>query len=353
MKILDSLEIQAKSIEGLGLDPLACDFSSTEALAALIRRTASFCCPCSAGLLAKTVVNLLRPLLDNEGLFERVQDAIEGVQAYGDLIEVPANDERQSRSALDLAAPAVITISYSRLLIVGVAPGGNDPLPESLASLVEFRGFARLIRLDDIQLPVSDLLNAGFLVVSSEEWGQLPRNTSADELVERYEKLLRQGNRPGELDGLRLLIPDSNVRFYRGRWSAAKTQSGMFVARRERRFGADSWCVVRLTNGIPDLLVDLPTKGAETRGCDEAWHLQQAIDARNGTPQEYRVRQLRDRESVALDFFSPIPRWAARQWDILGEQIDTKGALISYLFPASVEAEEIKFAETRMWLKRQ
>ena len=286
MKILDSVEIQAKSIEGLGLDPLASDFSPTEALAALIRRTASFCCPCSAGLLAKTVVNLLRPLLDNEGLFERVQDAIEGVQAYGDLIEVPANDEQQSRSALDLAAPAVITISYSRLLIVGVAPGGSDPLPESLASLVEFRGFARLIRLDDIQLPVSDLINAGFLVVSSEEWGQLPRTTSAHELVERYEKLLRQGNRPGELDGLRLLMPDSNVRFYRGRWSAAKTQSGMFVARRERRFGADSWCVVRLTNGIPgsSLRGLAYKKERETRGCDEAWHLQQAIDVSKWNP---------------------------------------------------------------------
>jgi hypothetical protein len=354
MIILDESEAQARAIRCLGLDPAATDFNSIEPLAALVRRTASFCCPCSTALLARTVTNLLAPLLATDELYDRIHDAIDGVTAYGDLIEVPEIDGPASqRNILNLATPAVIRISSHRLMLIGIASEGVDPLPEPLASLMDFRGFARLIEVDDVQPAISVLLNQGFLLVSADEWNQLPRVTSANDLVAKFDRLLGSEVSVGNLEGLRVLLPNSNVRFYKGRWSPVRSQSGRFVARRERRFGSDLWCVVRLAGGAAVSLVDLPTGGNGIRGCDEAWHLQQAIDVQAGTPQEFRVRKLPERDSAIFDFFSPVPQWATRRWDILGERIESAGSLISYLFNASHAADEAKFAETRMWLKRQ
>ena len=354
MRILDAREVQAKSIEGLGLDPLTTDFTSIESLAALVRRTASFCCPCSFALLAKTVGDLLEPLLMTDDLYGRIRDAIEDVTAYGDLIEVPEIEGAELQGCtLNLAAPAVIRISSHRLLLVGIASEALDPLPESLARLVDYRGFARLIVVDDVQPAISKLLDQGFMMVSADEWNQLPRATSANDLISKYDRLLASDVRVGELEGLRVLLQTSNVRLYNRRWFPAKSQTGRFVARRERRFGADLWCVVRLVNGAPAALVDLPTGGSGIRGCDEAWHLQQAIDVQCGVPQEFRVRALPQQDAVVFDFFSPVPQWATRRWDILGERIEATGALISYLFNASLEADEANFVEKRMWLRRQ
>ena len=155
----------------------------------------------------------------------------------------------------------------------------------------------------------------------------------------------------GTLDGLDLLTSESNVTYYRGRWREAKKHSGACVARRSRRYGADAWCFVKLDLGRPVGLVDLPTPDYRYRPCDEAWHLQQAIDFVSGNPQRYRLRSIADRKLIAFDFFSPVPRWAHRRWNALGEQLEQRGTLFSYLFNQEYLTQEAAFAEWRDMVK--
>jgi len=109
---------------------------------------------------------------------------------------------------------------------------------------------------------------------------------------------------------------------------------------------------VRLLGFEPTSLIDFPTKNFAYRACDEAWHLQQAIDYQNGNPQQYRVVVL-DSGEVQLRFLSPIPQWAHRRLTSLGEQVDAPDCLLAYSFPsAAIAADEAHFVELRMWLTR-
>jgi hypothetical protein len=64
--------------------------------------------------------------------------------------------------------------------------------------------------------------------------------------------------------------------------------------------------------------VDMPLLETRWRGCDEAWHLQQAIDSSLGHPQLYARRKGTAKETVVVDLFSPVPNWARRRWDYAG-----------------------------------
>jgi FPC/CPF motif-containing protein YcgG len=76
-----------------------------------------------------------------------------------------------------------------------------------------------------------------------------------------------------------------------------------------------------------------------------------AIDAVNGTPQRYSIVQSRNAETVVLQFFSPVPKWAQRRWDALGERlVDHRGCLFSYVIPRQEVAEERRFLTTQLWL---
>src|SRR5437764_983213 len=49
-----------------------------------------------------------------------------------------------------------------------------------------------------------------------------------------------------EVPGLSILDPDQPVRYYRGRWTEPKNQSGRYVGRRKQAYGADLWCYVEM-----------------------------------------------------------------------------------------------------------
>ena len=153
-----------------------------------------------------------------------------------------------------------------------------------------------------------------------------------------------------ELPGLLLLDPERPVRYYRGRWVEPSKQAGHFVGRRPQAYGADLWCYVEVQEGHAVGLVDLPTRHGVGRGCDEAWRLQAAIDYERDAPQVYRVRSGPGR-SWLLDFFSPVPMWARRRWETIGEPVSAFGCLFSFKFSETVVSDEIAFAREYMWLK--
>ena len=350
MRIVTKSDIAETLSKALEI-PLHSGLRSTEALASLLRHTASFCCPCPPTELAKTAISLLQPLIEAEELREEIYDCLDEVVAYGDLIEVRP-DQDASRQ-LALSVPSVVKVSAQRLLLVGISAKGIDYLPASLRSRLSFRGCARVLEIDDIDTVMSLLVKAGFLLVTHDEWNRIPHHSTPADLISKYERLADSDRSVGSLGDLELLIPDTNVKYYKGRWQAAKLQSGAFVARRERRFGANSWCYVRLASGVPTGLVDLPTSDSRYRGCDEAWHLQQAIDHQRGEPEVFRVRNESDGAKAVFDLFSPIPEWAHRRWNAIGERVAPEHCLFSYRFDPDTVLDESRFAETRMWLKRQ
>jgi hypothetical protein len=86
------------------------------------------------------------------------------------------------------------------------------------------------------------------------------------------------------------------------------------------------------------------------RGCDEAWYLQSAIDAELGKRQEYRVRG-GSGDLVILDFFSPLPSWARRRLDAIGNPSTAERSLFSYSLHRRELPEESRFLQEWLWMK--
>ena len=149
--------------------------------------------------------------------------------------------------------------------------------------------------------------------------------------------------------GCRCWIPRRSVRYYRGRWAEPRAQSGRFVARRSQAYGADLWCYLEMRSGNPERLIDLPAGGSRWRGCDEAWYLQMAIDAQRGEPQRFRIRAGPE-DALVLEFFSPVPMWARRRWDAVGEPVSASGCLFAYRLAEAELAEEMRFVREALWL---
>lgn len=95
-------------------------------------------------------------------------------------------------------------------------------------------------------------------------------------------------------------------------------------------------------------MIDFPRRGSRWRGCDEAWHLQMAIDAKRGSPQSFRVTP--SGNAAVLELFSPTPAWARRRWDAIGEPVPRAGCLFAYRIPKTEVEEERRFAHEALWL---
>ena len=128
------------------------------------------------------------------------------------------------------------------------------------------------------------------------------------------------------------------------------TSGGLIsVGRRAQAYGADLWCYVEVDRGIPVRFVDLPLANSVWRGCDEAWRLQAAIDCERGTPQVFR-RRSGPKGTDVIDLFSPMPMWARRRWDAVGEPIESSGCLFSYKFRNGEVLEEVDFLKDKLWI---
>jgi hypothetical protein len=349
MRVLTAPQTQALSVRSLGFDAPRMDFSADQVLIAFVRRVAAFECPCSTQELTRTALKLLLPLLPEDGLRERIVAVVDGLLDYGDLIENLEDDCEDLRQLVGLAVPSVVCVSESRLLLLGLTVGETDPLPIEFRPFCSMHGFARSLDVDNTRVAMSKLYESGYLLITEEEWGSLPHIVNASSLIDKYRRLFRDDVVVGSLEGLEILLPDRKVTFWPDRWTDKKFPDGEFVARRSRRYGENAWCFVRISKGIPTGLVDLPTKEFRFRACDEAWHLQQAIDSVRGVAQRFRMT-VENQQTTLFEFFSPVPQWAHRQWNAIGEQASTKGALFSYRFPASVVNSVKHFAESRMWL---
>jgi hypothetical protein len=158
MRVVSISQAEQLMLQGLGLGN-SYTLRDEEFVAMLIRRTASFNCPCTRTALAKAVLALIRPLDLDEDLGIRIHDCLDELLAYGDLIEI--RDQEDTRDLVTIAVPSAVKISSRRILLVGIAPSGTEPLPHSLANTLLLHGCARSLSTDNSDVTMSELLGTG------------------------------------------------------------------------------------------------------------------------------------------------------------------------------------------------
>jgi hypothetical protein len=357
VRVLSASEVHALSVGSLGLDAELLDLESPEALAALVRRAASFAAPCSPRVLRDAVLRALDGLVASgpdaiRELRTTIDETIEALTSYGDLLELPAIDLEDSAAGrtLYLAPPTFVCID-DVLFLVGGALDGGEPVPSDLRAAVECRSHTRRMHPGDAPEVAKRLRAIGWVELRRDLWLPAPGRETPEQVVARANAVLAASSTVGEVPGLVVLDPDTPITFYRGRWAEPMRKTGRYVARREQRYGADLWSYVELSNGAVTHLVDLPLDTrTDVRPCDTAWHLQMAIDNMAGQPQRYRRRASPPAGLVLVDFFSPVPLWARRRWDVLGEEIARSGSLFAYGFPIDMFADVERTLHCDLWL---
>lgn len=349
---LEPDELVSVSVEVLGLDPDAVDLVSTEALAASVRRAASFMCPTTPGALARGVVNALAWLPGfSEDVRLATHDTVQALVSYGDLLELPLDDSSGKRRHVFLGPPSYV-LRENGCLLVGIRPDGEALVSEELLEDVEAEGHTRILGSEDPEALADSLRAEGLNELSSENWTRPPRSAEAREIIEAYTARLRAAGPAGEIEGLSLIDPAARPDYYRGRWRpVAPNDEGDFVARRPQAFGADLWCFAEVQGGEATKLVDLPVESPLAPGSDEAWRLQAALDAERGHPQRLSVRPGPHEASAIMDVYAPLPSWARRRLDLFSTPVERgRGALFSYCISRGHLADEVEFLGRMMWL---
>jgi hypothetical protein len=352
VEALTPVEVASHSLRVLGLDPESLELSSIEALAASLRRAASFMCPTTPGLLLGSVDDAIAglPGYSNETR-SLVETTLDSLVLYGDLLELPVDEEDGRRRKLFLGPPAFVRRSSGACLLLGVRPEGAHLVAEALQVDVEYDAHVRLLP-SAYGTCADQLREQGLIEFQAEQWLGSPRPQAAAEAVADYVARIGATGEAGTLSGVRIIDPTRSPTFYRGRWREPKpADAGTFVARRPQGYGADLWCFVDIVAGEVRRGVDLPVHHATSPASDEAWRLQAAIDAVNGAPQRIAVRSANRVGWSVVDLFSPVPSWAQRRLDVVGTPVlRSRGALFSYSVPAAETAEEVQFLKGMMWL---
>ena len=354
LRRLTSMEVHASKVAQLGLDPTALDLTSVEAIAAALRRVACFLCPCAPSTLVRGVVRPLRGLVGDIAAFKGlVEQTLDAMSAHGDFLEHCdiEEDAADGTTSLLYAAPASFVARESgTVILLGISSNLFHGLPDDLVSRIEYaKHLRRLSPVPGEDLP-ADLNQLGLIDIGYSRWLQEPEVETPAQHLSRLDRLLDAVQPSRDVPGLSLLDPERPVRYYRGRWTEIRSQSGRFVARRSQAYGADLWCYIELRDGNPERLIDFPLAGSRWRGCDEAWRLQMAIDAQRGNAQQFRVQQ-GPKGIRVIQFFSPVPMWAQRRWDAVGEPVSSSGCLFAYRLDGAELAEEMRYLHEMLWLE--
>jgi len=352
---IDRSEARQAAVQALEAPPDAgeqVDITSPDVLAASIRRAAGFLCPCPPRTLREEVEGVLEGLVDDDTA-DMVDNIIQQLILVGDLLDLPVEENGRSRRMLHATPPSFVVRQDGQHVLLGIPSDGQSVLSESYRDQIESRGAVRFFHEDPEDVR-NILTQQGLTEVTSEEWLRLPalESSPSDYIADFDQELDQTGEVTAEVSGLKILDASKSPRFYKGRWREPKQRdSGSYVARRTRRFGADFWCYVEICDGATRRLVDLPRLTHSETPRDEAWRLQAAIDARQGTPQVYRIRSESGRS--VLDVFSPLPSWVERRFRVVAKpKPGAKGALRSYWFEDGASSER-ELLEQYLWMEAQ
>ena len=353
MRELSIAQVHALKVSELGLDAEALDLTSIEAIAASLRRAARLHCPCTPASLVRSVIRPLVGLVDDvTDLRETTTNTLQTMTAYGDFIEEKEleDESRINRTTLIYQAPlSFVSRRNGVILLIGTATDLADVLPEMVYMNVEYSNHVRRLTAIEGEDLHPLLVELGLVEMSIQKWMKSPQTTTAEVYLNELNTLLDRAQSSGGISNLRILDSSLPVNFYNGRWVDVSSQTGRFIGRRPRKYGADIWCYVELDEGIPTRLLDFPRIGSRWRGCDEAWYLQLAIDAVRNVAQSFDIVE-GPKDTVILRFFSPIPLWGQRRLDAFAEPLTRQKCLFRYRLPIGELEEEIDFLSGELWL---
>lgn len=309
---------------------------------ATLRRLAGYKCPCSPRTLIAAVFESHRNLVALDDTFvEQIERLVDALVAAGDLLElsdVTTLDETVKATWLFAAPPSFIIHPSGTAFVAGLANDDPLPLPAELRERVKERAATRMIEAlegEDLALLLDGI---GFRQLSLDTWLKVPKKEDAGSLIAGIDARLGGQSAISDTTDMRILDWTVETRRYRERWRTPLRQSGCFIVRRPQAYGADLWAYGRFRFGQLEALVDLPLPSSRWRGCDSAWQIQLALDARAGRPQRYRVRSTDVFSN--FDFFFPLPSWARRRLGVVGEECSPENCLMSFRLPANqVDAE--------------
>jgi hypothetical protein len=353
MEVVGPAELLGSARSCLGLSEGAASVIDEGYLATSLRRLAGFLCPCSPATLLRWMLDSHRGLAaDPEAFGERVEGAIEALVAIGDLLElreVALESEEAKGTWLVAAPPSFVSRASGDAFILGLAVDEQTPLPSDLRGRVRCDRAIRSIAAEDGEELAPVLRALGLRELSEASWLKAPKKLASGDLIATLAARLSAQPPSGEVPDLLVLDHGRQTKSYRRRWGPAGSLSGCYVVRRPQAFGADLWGYAELRQGEAVRLLDLPLSGDRWRGCDAAWRIQLAIDARAGRPQEYRRVE---GSAVRFDLFAPIPLWARRRLSIVGEEVEPEGCLMSFKVQAADAAVEEQFLKEQLYLVR-
>jgi hypothetical protein len=321
-------------------------------LAALVRRTAAYLCPCSPRSIVRSVEEAMRGLTpDPKRLLSDAERAVERAMLAGDLLElsqVTTDDPAAKGTWVFAAPPAFVARPSHSVFLMGITPDEVSPLPPDLAARIAYEGPFRVLRSNLSEDLPQVLRELGLLELTHDAWFKAPRQEAAAAHMARFMRDLSALGPAGDVSGITLLDTALSPTYYRGRWIAPRDHSGHFIARRPQAYGAPLWGFAQFDNGRPLKFLDFPRRNDRWRGSDVAWHLQMALDQTSGAPQRYRVR--REGSEIFLDFFSPVPQWAERRLAVIGQAAPRNRSLFSYQIAEAELPTEEKFLREHLWL---
>lgn len=312
--------------------------ASPELIAAALRRAAALCGPCAPRALTDLVFGPMRDLAD-DSVRDDIAEMLDVLVGHGDLIEVTPG-EGVGGAVIYAAPPAFVQKGVGDVALLGVAGEQGSGLPPELQSQIQYRGHIRWIATATI---AEQLVTLGWTSLTMKTWCRQPGIETAKALLQRYKEMLAGRPAAGSVGSIEIIRSETSVKYYKGRWGPPEG-TGLFVARRPQRFGAALWCFVELFDGRVERLLDLPTSRG-LRGCDEAWRLQCALDAERGKPQLFASLG-----GGVVGFFSPVPGWMRRRWDLVGEVGKVPRTLFSYTFPEKLLEEQLLVAREALWM---
>ena len=75
------------------------------------------------------------------------------------------------------------------------------------------------------------------------------------------------------------------------------------------------------------------------------------ISVLSGKARTASVTAMTSVEALVLELFSPVPAWARRRWDAIGEPVPKSGSLFAYRVAKAEIEEERRFARDALWLE--
>jgi hypothetical protein len=342
--IVRSLRLPASFTEGVG----------DELIAQSLRRAVYIEAPCPPYALARATREALAGLgAPDEALETRIEEIMESLIAYGDILEMRAagEDRWEGDDTLELRAapPAFVLRKNKSVVLLGVAGDEITPLPGDWDARIQYRGALRIVAFEAGEDARALLREMGLFELSEAAWLRLPPRETPAAHIKAWRDRLAAEPPSAPIEGLQILDTRKSPTYYRGRWTEARSSNdGFFIARRPQRYGAPRWCIVDLKRGAVTQFKDLFSPGDRIRPCDLAWRVQAALDAEAGTPQLYRCGTTGGTTRITV--YSPLPCWAERHLAIVGDKVKPENGLYAFDMPAGAAAAETDFLRGMMWM---